>query len=275
MSNATQRVILITGASSGLGRAAAEHLTAHGDRVYGTSRAPADTAPFTLLPLDVTNDASVSAFVAEVMRREGRIDALVNNAGHAFVGAVEETDIEALNDQLAVNVVGAHRMTLAVLPVMRAQGSGRIVNISSLSGVVPFPFLGAYSASKHALEALTEALSFELFGTGVHVSLIEPEGMRTAIAFHLPRADHPDLADRRRAILARLQASTRDDGADPEVLAIALAAILDNAEPPLRTVIGEAASRVMAARRDLPEPEYRAMLVSMLGLDRAPQALST
>ncbi|MGO9604861.1 MAG: SDR family oxidoreductase [Candidatus Binataceae bacterium] len=238
MENTTNRVILVTGASSGLGRAMAQHFTARGDRIYGTSRGAAATAtPWPMLALDV-----------------------INNAGHAFVGAVEETSLDEAHAQLETNFFGALRMVLAVVPAMRAQGAGRIINISSMAGAVPFPFLGIYAASKHALEAISESLEYELKGVGIHVTLMEPDGMRTAIAFHHPRTEHPTLAAGRRRLLQQLEHSTREDGNDPLELAQAVAQVIDSDAPPLRVVIGKQAQETIQLRRSVPEPEFRKMI---------------
>lgn len=273
MESQNGKVVLITGASSGLGLATAQWLSARGHRVYGTSRRPDAMAGagWPMLSLDVGSDASVRACVAAVEAREGRVDALVNNAGHAFVGAIEETDIEAARNQFEINCFGALRMMLAVLPLMRAQGAGRIVNISSLAGAVPFPFLGVYGASKHALEALSESLDYELDGSGIHVTLMEPDGMQTAIGFHHPRVDHPVLGEQRRRLLRQLENNTREGGIDPAVLARAVADAIESDRPPLRVVIGEMAREVIGARRAMPETRFREMLAArMRGLTAAP-----
>ncbi|MCY1013953.1 SDR family NAD(P)-dependent oxidoreductase [Nannocystis pusilla] len=177
-------VVLITGASSGFGEAAARLLAARGPcRVFGTSRRAAghDTpGGVEMLPLDVRSDASVAACVDAVMQRAGRIDVLVNNAGYTLAGAVEETAIDEAKAQFDTNFFGMARMVRAVLPVMRAQGGGRIVNVSSLAGLVGVPFHAHYSASKFAVEGLSEGLRQEVRRFGIHVSLIEPGDFKTA-----------------------------------------------------------------------------------------------
>ncbi|HVJ52207.1 MAG TPA: SDR family NAD(P)-dependent oxidoreductase [Aliidongia sp.] len=255
------KVVLVTGASSGLGQATAAFLAGRGHRVYGTSRkpSPVDTG-WPMLTLDVCSDASVAACVAEIERREGRIDALVNNAGHAFVGAIEETSLDEAKAQFETNFFGALRMMRAVLPLMRARDRGRIVNVSSLAGAVPFPFLGLYGASKHALEAVSESLDYELAGTGIRVTILEPDGMRTAIGFHHPKAEHPVLAEPRRRLLALLEAGTSTGGQDPLVLAREVARAIEDEVPPLRIVIGEMANQIIAARRSMPEASFRRMI---------------
>ena len=266
------RVALVTGASSGLGQATAKHLAARGDRVYGASRRPSpdpDRA-WNMLPLDVRDDGSVGRCVETLMAAEGRIDVLVNSAGHAFVGAVEETSLDDMKAQIETNFLGAFRMMRRIVPIMRGQRRGCIVNISSVAGVVPYPFLGAYSASKHALEAISEALALELRNSGVRLALIEPEGMNTSIAFHHPGVDHLVLAAKRREMLRRLEQSTQGDGGhDPSILAEAVAEAIDNDLSPLRTVIGDAAKAIIEARRTMPSDEFGDMIAESLDLGSA------
>src|SRR5215469_10116511 len=152
---ASKPVALVTGASSGIGQATAELLAAHGFTVFGTSRVPDQrTRSYTLLPLDVCSDASVEAAVQSLLDQVGRIDVLVNNAGYAMVGAIEETSMADAQAQLDTNLFGVLRMVKAVLPVMRKQGSGRIINVSSVVGHVAPPYVGLYATSKFALEGL-------------------------------------------------------------------------------------------------------------------------
>jgi NAD(P)-dependent dehydrogenase (short-subunit alcohol dehydrogenase family) len=192
MTNGPRRVVLITGASSGIGRVTAELLAARGQRVYGGVRAPATTRPLAgveLMPLDVRDEASVKACVEEVCRRAGRIDVLVNNAGVNLVGAVEETSISQARALFDTNVIGVLRMIQAVLPGMRRQGAGLIVNISSILGYIPAPFMGVYASTKHALEGLSESLDHEVRAFGVRVVLIEPHYTRTNLDTSAARAE--------------------------------------------------------------------------------------
>jgi NAD(P)-dependent dehydrogenase (short-subunit alcohol dehydrogenase family) len=182
MSNGPRRVVLITGASSGIGRATAELLAARGHRVFGGVRAPATTRPLAgveLVPLDVRDEASARACVDEVRRRAGRLDVLINNAGINLVGAVEETSISQAQALFDTNVIGILRMIQAVLPDMRRQGAGLIVNISSILGLIPAPFMGVYGGTKHALEGLSESLDHEVRAFGIRVVLVEPHYTRT------------------------------------------------------------------------------------------------
>jgi NAD(P)-dependent dehydrogenase (short-subunit alcohol dehydrogenase family) len=182
MTNGPSRVVLITGASSGIGRATAELLAARGHRVFGGVRAPATTRPLggvEFVPLDVRDDASVKACVEKVLSRAGQIDVLINNAGVNLVGAVEETSISQAQALFDTNVIGVLRMIQAVLPGMRRQGAGRIVNISSILGFIPAPFMGVYGSTKHAVEGLSESLDHEVRAFGIRVVLIEPPYTRT------------------------------------------------------------------------------------------------
>ena len=182
MTNGPRRVVLITGASSGIGRATAELLAARGHRVFGGVRAAATTRPLAgveLVPLDVRDEASVKACVEGVHSRAGRTDVLINNAGVNLVGAVEETSVSQAQALFDTNVIAVLRMIQAVLPGMRRQGGGLIVNISSILGLIPAPFMGVYASTKHAVEALSESLDHEVRAFGIRVVLIEPHYVRT------------------------------------------------------------------------------------------------
>lgn len=267
MLDSASKVILVTGAYTGLGRAMASHLSMRGHRVYGTSRQlqPSSSLSWPMLQLDVRSDISVKSCVETLMTKEGRVDVLINNAGYAFIGAVEETTLEDARAQMETNFFGAVRMMMAVLPAMREQGSGRIINISSLSGVIGMPFAGAYAASKHALEGFSESLSHELHDMRIHMTLVEPDGMRTGIGLHSPRSDQSVLAGKRKRLLSMLQQATAENGSgnDPEMLARAVSAAIDSVSPPLRIVIGEKAQKLIAAKRTLPEREFSELLAEL------------
>src|SRR5215207_11595431 len=181
------KVVLITGCSSGIGRATAERLSNVGWRVYASARdaeviASLERSGCNLLPLDVTDEDSMRSAVDEVERREGAVGVLVNNAGYSQSGAVESVPMEKVRRQFETNVLGLARMCQLVLPGMRRQGFGRIVNLSSMGGKLTFPGAGYYHASKHAVEAISDALRFEVQGFGVKVSVIEPGLIRTDFA---------------------------------------------------------------------------------------------
>ncbi len=184
---AVSRAVLITGCSSGIGRATAERLAARGWRVYATARDVGKIKDLAdrgcmALPLDVTDEASMRDAVGEVERREGAVGVIVNNAGYSQSGAVESVPMEKVRRQFETNVFGLVRMCQLVLPGMRRQGWGRIVNISSMGGRLTFPGGGNYHATKYAVEAISDALRFEVAGFGVAVVVVEPGLIRTGFA---------------------------------------------------------------------------------------------
>jgi NAD(P)-dependent dehydrogenase (short-subunit alcohol dehydrogenase family) len=194
MMTATPQVALVTGATSGIGKATAIALAAAGFQVIGTGRNTARlTAPagVTYLDLDVTSDESVASAVTQVIDRFGRIDVLVNNAGVGSTGAAEEFSITQTQDIFDINVYGVMRTTKAVLPQMRAQGRGRIINVSSLSGFVPSPFMALYVSTKHAVEGYSQSLDHEVRDHGIRVLLVEPGPINTPFAGHSVQADTP------------------------------------------------------------------------------------
>src|SRR5690242_19846099 len=180
---ATNRpVALVTGGSSGIGKAAALALVARGFDVVATSRDTSRVTPLdgvTFVDLDVAHDAEVTAAVDQVIERFGRIDVLVNNAGIGSLGAAEETSVAQAQGVFDVNVFGVMRMVRAVLPHMRARGRGRIINVSSVQGFIPAPYMAVYGASKHAVEGYTESLDHEVRDHGVRALLVEPAYTRT------------------------------------------------------------------------------------------------
>ncbi|MCB1384101.1 MAG: SDR family oxidoreductase [Notoacmeibacter sp.] len=182
------RTILVTGASSGIGAHCARALKAEGWRVFATARKPEDIAALEAdgieaFFLDYTDPASIAALAEAVLvRTGGTLDALFNNGAYAQAGAVEDLPVEALRAQFEANVFGWHDLTCRIIPAMRAQGHGRIVQCSSILGLVPVSYRGAYAASKHAIEGLSLCLRAELAGTGIHVSLIEPGPVVSKIA---------------------------------------------------------------------------------------------
>jgi NAD(P)-dependent dehydrogenase (short-subunit alcohol dehydrogenase family) len=174
------KVVLVTGASAGIGAATAARLARAGCRVYGTSRQTGQAAPsVSMLQMDVRDPRSIAACVAAVVKDAGRIDALVNNAGYGIAASVEDTSPDDMMRQLDTNFLGPLRVCQVVLPHMRAQKSGRIVQISSLAARIGIPFQGAYSASKSALESMSEALGIELKPFGIDVVMVEPGDTKT------------------------------------------------------------------------------------------------
>jgi NAD(P)-dependent dehydrogenase (short-subunit alcohol dehydrogenase family) len=240
------RVVLVTGASSGIGACCAAYLSERGYRVYGASRRI--TAPPNVVPLamDVTNDASVSQAITTVLAREGRLDVLVNNAGFGIAGAVEDTSVEEAVAQFDVNFFGMFRVCRAVLPVLRRQGAGYIINIGSIGGLIAIPYQGFYSASKFALEGLSESLRLEVKPFGIHVVLIEPGDHHTTITQNRRSTEVSARGsvyrDRFERAIARM-ASDEQGGPTPDGIAHLLYKVINHPNPRLRYTVGPAAQR--------------------------------
>jgi NAD(P)-dependent dehydrogenase (short-subunit alcohol dehydrogenase family) len=175
-------VALVTGSSSGIGRACCDRLAAGGRRVYGASRKAVDAVPWTYVAMDVTDDASVERAVEEVMRREGRIDALVHCSGVSLAGSFEDTTVEEAKRQFDTNFFGAVRVMRAVLPIMRQQRAGKILVIGSIGGLIGLPYIGYYSASKFALDGLVEAMRMEVRPFGIEATVVHPGDFNTQIS---------------------------------------------------------------------------------------------
>lgn len=250
------KVALVTGASSGIGEITAERLAKGGYTVYGTSRRGdrGGQRSFTMLSLDVTSDESVAAVVAEVIRREGRIDVLVNNAGFGVAPAgAEESSIAQAQSIFDTNFFGIVRMTRAVVPHMRPQGSGRIVNIGSVLGFLPAPYLALYAATKHAIEGYSESLDHELRTRGIRVSVVEPAYTRTSFDANFLEADSKldEYGQARAAVLERLKAIA-ETADDPGVVADVVLKAATAARPNLRYTAGALANRLRLLRRFAP-----------------------
>ncbi|PCC69223.1 Short-chain dehydrogenase [Nannocystis exedens] len=262
-------VALVTGASSGVGAVTASALVRRGWRVFGTSRHDNAGPPgVAMLTLDVDDDASVSACAAELSRRAGALDVLVNNAGRAMVGACEETGADEARALFETNVFGVMRVVSALLPMMRGRRRGHIVNIGSLSGFVGVPFHGVYAASKHALAGYSEALRVELAPFGVAVSLIEPAAHRTAIAMSRPRTPMA-VYDQGRAHVEAIIRGQIDRGASPERIAAAVVAAVSSPRPPFRLRVGGKATYAAWGRRLLPSRAFEALIRHEFGLPAA------
>ena len=241
----------MTGASSGIGQATAERLAKAGYKVYGTSRRGAQpgTRSFKMLPLDVTSDASVEAAVGEVMRLEGRIDLLVNNAGFGVAPAgAEESSIEQARSIFETNFFGLVRMTRAVVPHMRRQGSGRIINIGSVLGFLPMPYGALYAATKHAIEGYSESLDHELRTRGIRVSVIEPAYTKTQFDANLLEPDRSSMSIARFVRpWARGCKEVMAAADEPGVVADVVLKAASAAHPKLRYTAGGRASRLRLA----------------------------
>jgi NAD(P)-dependent dehydrogenase (short-subunit alcohol dehydrogenase family) len=245
-------VALVTGTSSGFGRVIAAALNERGYRVYGTSRSSRGAPPPGVRPLTMNVDdaASVQSAIAELIADAGRIDVLINNAGFGIAGAIEDTSDQEARAQIETNLFGTHRVTRAVVPHMRRQGRGRIVNVSSLAGLVAIPYQAFYCASKHAIEGYTEALRMELRPFGIHVSMIEPGDFATSFTANrrMTAATTPDSPNYQRctgAVARMQQDEQRYTDLTPVVKAVLRA--LDAPKPNLRYPVAVAVQRVLVA----------------------------
>lgn len=244
-------VILISGASRGIGLITARLLHERGHRVFGTARKPeAGGSPFRMLPLDVTDDASVRAAVAQVVAEAGHLDVLINNAGYDIYGAAEDTSLDELQAQMDANFLGAVRLTTAALPQMRRQGRGRIVMMSSVGGLLALPYNSAYAASKFALEGYSEALRYELLPAGIFVSLIEPGQVRTDTLETSIRSAGGAHA---REVAERARALGRSANLLPEEVAWAVVRAVEARRPRLRYPVGSQARQVIWLKKLMPE----------------------
>lgn len=243
MSSASQpaKVVLVTGASSGIGQSIAAHLASRGYHVFGTSRQPAahTIEGVTMLSLDITDDDSVRACVAAVFEQAGGLDVLINNAGSDLVGALEETSLEDAKWIFDVNFFGAVRMVQAVLPQMRERRSGQIINISSALGLAAWPFEGYYCASKYALEGYTESLCYEMNLFGIRVSSVQPGFFKSNMIAQARQAD-TTIADYAspRAHSIRLNHSWAKNAPDPLPVARTVQQIIESRHPRLRYAVG-------------------------------------
>jgi NAD(P)-dependent dehydrogenase (short-subunit alcohol dehydrogenase family) len=245
-----KRTWLITGCSSGIGRALCERVLARGERVVATARNERTLAEFTTrfpdnalaLRLDVTNASAVKQVVQDAIARTGGIDVLVNNAGFGTVGALEETDETAVKESFDTNVYGPYRMTRAILPHMRKRGSGHILNVSSMTGFAGVPGFCFYSATKFALEGMSEALAQEVAPFGIKVTIVEPGPFRTDFRKDGSLYSAPALDAYASTIGKFRQMLTDTDGkqpGDPARAADAMIAVVDAEKPPLRLPLGE------------------------------------
>jgi NAD(P)-dependent dehydrogenase (short-subunit alcohol dehydrogenase family) len=255
MMTTAKPVALVTGASSGIGKAAARALVEAGFEVVGTSRKTSGDAHrdgVTYIELDVASDESVTSAVERVIGQFKRIDVLVNNAGIGTAGAAEERSVGQDQDVFDINVFGAIRMTKAVLPHMRAQRSGRIINISSVLGFIPAPYMAIYAASKHALEGYSESLDHEVREHGVRVSLVQPAYTRTGFDANVAQPDGPlQVYAQQRDTFNTLMETAVKDGDDPAVVAETIVTAATDTKPKLRYPAGSA-GRISTLRRLAP-----------------------
>jgi NAD(P)-dependent dehydrogenase (short-subunit alcohol dehydrogenase family) len=266
-----QPVALVTGASSGIGKATAERLATAGYTVYGTSRrrATPDRRPFEMLSLDVTSDESVEAAVHALLRSEGRVDLLVNNAGFGVAPAgAEESSIEQARLIFETNFFGIVRMTRAVVPHMRHQGGGRIINIGSVLGFLPAPYMALYAATKHAVEGYSESLDHEVRTWGIRVSVIEPAYTKTHFEANLLEPDATlDEYREARATVSRQMRAVLETADEPGVVADVVLEAARADRPKLRYTAGGLANRLRLLRRFAPAGAVDAGIRRNLRLD--------
>lgn len=264
-----KKVWFITGCSTGFGRAIASHVLSIGHNVVITARNISDISDLVLgyestalvLSLDVTKPEQITAAVNKAIEHFGQIDVLVNNAGIGYFGAVEESEDEAVRKMFEINFFGLANMTKAVLPNMRKQGSGHIVNIASIGGLVAFPALGYYNASKFAVDGLSESLAKEVAHLGIHVTIVAPSGFRTDWAGR--SADNSkiviaDYADTSGANKSFIRGYSGNQPGDPKRAAQAIVKAVESKEPPLRLLLGAAALKGAMAKLDVLKKDFDA-----------------
>lgn len=244
------RVWLITGCSTGFGRALAEAVLENGDRLMATARQPEQLQDLVerypqqvrTIALDVTNQDSIRFAVSQVQEIFGRIDVLVNNAGYGTMGAIEEVSDEAIRRQFDTNVFGTLNMIRAVLPMMRQQHSGHILNLSSVGGIVSFAATGIYCSTKFAVEGLSEALAKEIAPLGIKVTIVEPGAFRTDFngrSLSVPEQQIDDYAQTTSQFLEWLKQMDGQQPGDPQKAAQAMIQAVESDSPPLRLALGE------------------------------------
>ena len=261
------KIVLVTGASSGIGEATARRLAADGYRVYAAARrvdrmSGLAEAGVQVLPLDLTDDASIVLAVETITRREGRLDALINNAGYGSYGALEDVPMEEARRQFEVNVFGLARLIQLCLPMMRARRSGTIVNITSIGGKMHEPMGSWYHATKFAVEGLSDCLRMELAPFGIHVVVVEPGGIRTewggiAQEGMLRYSGHTAYAEQAQAHARMFTAGDKSSlVSPPEVVAKTIARALQASRPRTRYATGGGARTILFLRRWLSDRAF-------------------
>jgi len=253
--NSVDKVVLITGASSGIGEACATFLGQKGYRVYGASRRIQDRPqPFEMVQMDVNDDVAVKKGVAYVLAKEGKLDVLVNNAGFGIAGSVEDTSVDEAKAQLETNFFGMFRLCREVLPLMREKQSGCIINISSIGGLIGIPFQGLYSASKHAVEGLSEALRMEVKKFGINVVMVEPGDFKTGFTTHRcktaqSQANTVYSSDFMRSL--KVMEHDEMNGPAPIKIAYLVEHIINSSSPKLRYMVGPASEKAAVILKKL------------------------
>jgi len=239
-----KKVIIITGTSSGIGKTCADYLANQGHQVFGISRNPKkdEVRAFTAIPCDITNNPALKQTIADIAKQQGRIDVLINCAGMGISGPIEETDNELARQQMEINFFGTVNCIQAVLPFMRQQKDGQIITVSSIGGLMGLPFQGFYSASKYALEGLTEVLRMELKGSGIRTTLVNPGDFRTEFTARrqkIARSEQPDSPyyEQFRKSIAQIE-KDENGGQDPIIIARLMDKLINKKAPAVRYLTG-------------------------------------
>ncbi|WP_299526053.1 SDR family oxidoreductase [uncultured Lutibacter sp.] len=262
-----KKVVLITGGSSGIGKSVGEFLTQKGFIVYGTSRNSNNIKnhPFKLVSLDVNNTETILKAVEEVISNEGRLDILINNAGMGITGPIEETPTNEMRRVFDTNFFGAINVMKAVLPQMRSQKSGLIINVTSIAGYMGLPFRGIYSATKGALEIVTEAIRMEVKSFGIEVTNVAPGDFATNIAsgrYHTPVFENSPYKENYQSNL-NLMDTHVDSGSDPIEMAKAIYKIINTSKPKIHYKVGDFMQKFsIVLKKILPDTVYEKMLMN-------------
>lgn len=272
------KVWFITGCSTGFGRELSKQVLATGNKVVVTARKVADVqdivagneANAIAVTLDVTKPAEITAAVAAAMDKFGRIDVLVNNAGIGYFGAIEESEDDAVRQMFEINVFGLAKMTQEVLPIMRKQRSGHVVNIASIGGLRSFPAVGFYNATKYAVDGLSEALAKETAHLGIKVTIVCPSGFRTDWAGRSANDSKiiiEDYAPTAGQNKSNIRGYSGNQPGDPVRAAKAIVAAVDAENPPLRLLLGEAALKGARAKLDELKHDFDTWEATTVGAD--------
>ncbi|MAB47639.1 MAG: short-chain dehydrogenase/reductase [Flavobacteriaceae bacterium] len=261
------KVVLITGGSSGIGKSVGEFLQDKGYKVYGTSRNPKNypNSKFPIVALDVTVPETISACIAEVLKQEDRIDVLINNAGAGITGPIEEIPDAEIKRNFETNFFGPINVIKATLPVMRAQNSGLIINITSIAGYMGLPFRGVYSASKGALEIITEAFRMELKDFNIEMTNVAPGDFATNIAagrYHAPVLENSPYKEKYGHSLKTMDEHV-DEGGDPKEMAEAIYKVIETKSPKIHYKVGAFMQKFsIVLKRILPDKVYEKLLMN-------------
>lgn len=265
------KIVLITGGSSGIGKCVGEYLQSKGFEVYGTSRNPdmVLNSSIHLIKMDVRDQNSVKAGVQEIISKTGKIDVLINNAGVGITGALEEIPMEEIKNNFDTNLFGPISVMQEVLPFMRNNRSGLIINITSIAGYMGLPYRGAYSASKGALELITEALRMEVKQFGIHITNVAPGDFATNIAagrYHAPLNLESDYGAVYSKVLSTMNDHV-DNGSNPNEMAVAVYKIINTSNPKIHYKVGSFLQKFsIVLKRILPDKMYENMLLKHYGL---------